>query len=92
MLDAATALALRLIALKALGEQRLKIDADIRAKYRHRDLIDKQIAEYQHGISGPIECDEFVIKPRTSVARKFTQLSPSQRRRARAKADMAEIA
>lgn len=80
--------AVQFIALQALGEQRLSIDAQIRRLYRKRDQIDCAIAEAKAGIDGTFHGDGFDIKPRREVKRKFVQLSPSQRRAERRKASL----
>ena len=78
--------AVRFIALQALGEQRIDIDAQIRRLYRKRDRVDVAIAEAKRGIEGTFHGDGFDIAPRRAVSRKFQQLSPSQRRAERRKA------
>lgn len=78
--------AVRFIALQALGEQRLDIDAQIRRLYRKRDRVDIAIAEAKRGIEGTFHGDGFDIASRKDTARRFKGLTPSQRRAERRKA------
>lgn len=79
-------IAVRFIALQALGEQHNEQRAIIRRAYRKIDEINIAIAEARSGIEGTFHGDGFDIVPRKCVNRKFQQLSPSQRRAERRKA------